>query len=214
MIDVPSTVERVAMASIGTTNGRRFQRPYFAPLRLKTDLVRKFNFTDLNRFSKDHISRCSVCLSRAPIYVQHGLDETNMNCKNGFSKLWQGYSFVMASIGGTAPHTVIRDLSSPESCLRTFEPISAIDCPVSVDHSQSILNKIFTNTEPSISNICRLPFSIERTDYSGPESLNHIVTHWLANQNDQPNFSSDDQFFSSKYAKLVGRCVVCEMTLT
>ncbi len=44
-----------------------------------------------------HISRCSVCQAPAPLLTLHSQQNDVPACPRGWTKLWQGYSFVMVS---------------------------------------------------------------------------------------------------------------------
>ena len=44
---------------------------------------------------KDYISRCSVCEAPANVIALHSQNENVPQCPNGWSRLWDGYSFVM-----------------------------------------------------------------------------------------------------------------------
>jgi collagen type IV alpha len=47
---------------------------------------------------RDYISRCSVCEAPANVIAIHSQSDTIPACPNGWSRLWEGYSFVMVSI--------------------------------------------------------------------------------------------------------------------
>jgi collagen type IV alpha len=46
---------------------------------------------------KDYISRCSVCEAPANVIALHSQNENVPSCPNGWSRLWDGYSFVMVN---------------------------------------------------------------------------------------------------------------------
>ena len=47
---------------------------------------------------QEYISRCSVCEAPANVIAVHSQAETIPSCPNGWSRLWDGYSFVMVYI--------------------------------------------------------------------------------------------------------------------
>lgn len=50
---------------------------------------------------KDYISRCSVCEAPANVIAVHSQSENIPTCPNGWSRLWDGYSFVMVCLSFT-----------------------------------------------------------------------------------------------------------------
>jgi collagen type IV alpha len=52
-----------------------------------------------------YVSRCSVCEAPANVIAIHSQSDSTPSCPNGWSRLWDGYSFVMVSIYGFLFHS-------------------------------------------------------------------------------------------------------------
>lgn len=73
-----------------------------------------------------YISRCVVCEAPSEIVAVHSQTMRIPDCPVGWSGLWIGYSFMMASgAGGQGAGT---DMSSPGSCLEDFRATPFIEC--------------------------------------------------------------------------------------
>lgn len=50
-----------------------------------------------NQEIQPHISRCSVCQAPTPLVTLHSQRQTTPSCPTGWSRIWEGYSFVMVN---------------------------------------------------------------------------------------------------------------------
>lgn len=64
---------------------------------------------------------------RVTLLVRHSQTTTVPNCPTGWTKMWDGYSFLTSGGGGTA-ESGGQDLGSPGSCLREFRPMPYMEC--------------------------------------------------------------------------------------
>ena len=62
---------------------------------------------------KNYVSRCAVCLAPAPLLTVHSQSVQQAGCPEGWSDLWQGYSFVMVSVLENTLHVSIFLVISP-----------------------------------------------------------------------------------------------------
>ncbi|CAH8453622.1 unnamed protein product [Heterobilharzia americana] len=73
------------------------------------------------------VARCVVCEAPTQPYAFHAQANQlqEVNCPDGWARLWDGYSFVMHSVGSTGGG---QQLSSPGSCLEYFSYSPLLEC--------------------------------------------------------------------------------------
>lgn len=84
--------------------------------------MRPFSGTEIEK----HISRCVVCEVPNYTFAVHSQSNEIPRCPNGYSRLWQGYSWVMHT--GAGARGGGQSLSSTGSCLESFTTVPFIEC--------------------------------------------------------------------------------------
>lgn len=87
---------------------------------------------------RPHISRCAVCEVDTQTMAVHSQAANLPSCPQGWSPLWNGYSFVMHT--GAGSEGVGQSLQSPGSCLEDFRAVPFIEC-----HGRGTCNYYATN---------------------------------------------------------------------
>ncbi len=54
---------------------------------------------------QDYVSRCSVCESRSNVIAVHSYTNNvrDVECPNGWERMWEGYSYLMVSPKALSP---------------------------------------------------------------------------------------------------------------
>lgn len=79
-----------------------------------------------NAAIEPYVSRCSVCKAPDISIAVHSQDTVEPLCPEGYSSVWDGYSFMMVAAAGKTGAG--QSLSSTGSCLEQFRPQPFVEC--------------------------------------------------------------------------------------